>query len=67
MFVHEIASIPEGCALRPSRQRGFTRGICEIFTFVHGADPALGPIDRDYLVPKEDPFDVVLAEWRQQA
>jgi hypothetical protein len=42
------------------------RGICEIFTFVHGPDPALGPIDRDYLVPKVDPFDAVLAEWRQQ-
>lgn len=42
------------------------RGICEIFTFVHRPDPALGPIDRDYLVPKVDPFDAVLAEWRQQ-
>jgi hypothetical protein len=82
LFVQEIADIPQGCALRPSRQRGFSiygfdqmqlvqfiiaRGICEIFTFVHGAVPALDPIDRDYLVPKEDPFDVVLAEWRQQA
>jgi hypothetical protein len=81
-FVQEIADIPESCALRPSRQRGLSvygfdqmqliqfiiaRGICEIFTFVHGVAPALGPIDRDYLVPKEDPFDAVHAEWLQQA
>jgi hypothetical protein len=82
LFVQEIADIPESCALRPGRQRGFSvygfdqklllqfiieRGICEIFTFAHGAIPDLGIIDRDYLVPTEDPFDAVLAEWRQQA
>jgi len=81
LFVQEIAHIPESCALRPSRQRGYSvygfdqmqlvqfivaRGICEIFTFVHGAAPALGSIDRDYLVPKQDPFNAVLAEWRGQ-
>lgn len=81
-FVQEIANIPASCALRPARQRGFSvygfdqkdlvqfiteRRICEVFTFAHGAIPDLGIINRDYLAPAQDPFDAVLAEWRQQA
>lgn len=81
-FVQPIADIPESCARRPGRQRGFSvygfdqaqllqfileREICAVFTFAHGPAPALGPIDRDYLVPQDDPFDAILAAWRTLA
>lgn len=81
-FVQPIADIPPDCALRPSRQRGYSvygldqmrliqfileREICAVFTFAHGRAPALGPIDRDYLVPQDDPFDAILAAWRTLA
>ena len=80
-FCEGLSHIPQDCAARPNRQAGLsvhgfdqpaflcwlTRpeiNMLEIYEFDH-ASPMESSLTRDYLVPRDDPFLPLIAEFER--